>query len=204
MCLFWGPPSHRYPHRGWQRRLQVLLLLLTTVCQVWRWLLSHTPGPPWQQRTERMEERGRWGSRRRLSTTWNTPQVHPHNLIVDLLNFIDDNLTTLDDEYKINILVLVDNIDKSYKVILTNIQNFYPSVLLPSKLSEQNYLLSLNLSETNNWMKYWLFLFKCFYCCHVWCLLDWNIISTFCGDERRQAPFHINYLEFWLGIYCRQ
>ena len=85
-----------------------------------------------------------------MSTTWNTPQVHPHNLIVDLLNFIDDNLTTLDDEYKINILVLVDNIDKSYKVILTKIQNFYPSVLLPSKLSEQNYLLSLNLSETNN------------------------------------------------------
>ena len=35
-------------------------------------------------------------------------------------------------------------------------------MLLPSKLSEQNYLLSLNLSETNNWMKYWLFFSNAF------------------------------------------
>ena len=34
---------HKHQHKGWWRRLQVLLHLLIPVFQVWRWQLSHTP-----------------------------------------------------------------------------------------------------------------------------------------------------------------
>ena len=45
-CWFWGQPSRRYPHRGWQRTPRAPSLPQQAACPAWRWLPSHIPGPP--------------------------------------------------------------------------------------------------------------------------------------------------------------